>query len=803
MTVIGLVDSPEASGLNDSWIETPIRKASSVPFEGQLARGGRCSADRLVIAVKGIGTVRDACVFGGDGMVRLARYQSSIGSTLYAVAFRSEGTFTPVQGLCEDMGECAYSSLHDTLIMQKRVSPLWFGHVFVKDFTSYLKRDTEGSDLYRFTYTGGGQLVEVPTRVFATGAVSVSSNGRWVLVELHEYGFIRVDMQTLQFRRVAAPGATYGVGNDPAFELAISDDGRHIAVVGFRAGISVYEIDETCGDILEVIFSPHYIPVSEGCKQASIDRYALFQGFISAHEPRFTRDAAGLALYVETNHGVEYAFLASEPTVGFEATRYLALGDSFVSGEGEIDDTFYLPETNTSVNRCHVSSRAYPYLIGVRWGKETTNAACSGSRIQDVVDASKKQTGSLPGFISIGVGGNDADLMGKLKTCLGIGTCEWALPDRRIASLQEIRALLPRLIAMIDEMKRTFAGTTVLLIGYPTVINERADASCPAPLSALLNQTERDYVSEAVKYLNKVLREAANYTGTYFVDVENALVSERLCDATEAAMNGIRYGDDIAPIPFLQTIKLVGAESFHPTPRGHELIAATIAQKVSNSGGLPDCECTFNEKRLLPTEYWSAYVEAKWLDVQQARGDFLRASATEPFEVLPFSLPAATFAKNTSVSIEIHSTPRILGEYQAGNDGSLEGSFTIPDLMRGYHTVHVYGKSPSGQALDLYQVLYVGRPEFSGVSSIEEKRSLGSPSSRTKARSLTGNIKTKNAILGSKHQAPLKKESAKSEPMPESPLSAGLFIGGGVILVGVTIGAILMKMRPRVPGRGG
>ena len=61
---------------------------------------------------------------------------------------------------------------------------------------------------------------------------------------------------------------------------------------------------------------------------------------------------------------------------------YLAMGDSYSSGEGDIENgfsEFYIKNTG-SPKDCHLSSRSYPYILAKRQNiKGVQSVACSGA----------------------------------------------------------------------------------------------------------------------------------------------------------------------------------------------------------------------------------------------------------------------------------------------------------------------------------------------------------------------------------------------------------------------------------------
>jgi lysophospholipase L1-like esterase len=137
--------------------------------------------------------------------------------------------------------------------------------------------------------------------------------------------------------------------------------------------------------------------------------------------------AAGLlaaaTAVVTGGHGVAGA--ATSPT-------YVALGDSFSSGEGS---TPYESGTDTSSNTCHRSTQAYGSLLAVADGYSTnalpsTNfafAACSGAVTNDLFSANHENTGEPPQLSALGpatqkvtltIGGNDLGFGNVLSACL-------------------------------------------------------------------------------------------------------------------------------------------------------------------------------------------------------------------------------------------------------------------------------------------------------------------------------------------------------------------------------------------------
>jgi len=682
-----------------------------------------CHEQLRLIAVRGWAQPKEACVYGGGGGVQVARYEGAQGD-LYAVAFPLDEMFSSLRNPCAGYVTCYYSQPHDRLITVAGGSSFQV-HIY-SNFSKALQRHSGLDPFYDVSTSLPYVTLMRGSQPLKAKATTLAPSGDWAAIEVIEYGFIRLNLSTLEYKRVIAPGATYGNGFNPAFELAITSDGSHIAVAGFRAGIDIYDIDAQCGDTLTdestVLFSQYVYP----CPSNKVPVGQLFPGFITAYTPYFvtggTRlmteivtSSAGPQIVTRTLLGVDGEWLGV-------SDGYSALGDSFTSGEGETSDNFYLTGTNTPQNHCHVSIRSYPYLAGNYWGLSTTNYACSGARIDDVLlsqlPAVQGASSDHPGYITVGVGGNDLALMDKLKTCLGPGECEWISPEKREATAREIKALFPRLTNLIKEIRVAHPLSSIAVVGYPRVINTAANAQCGVTVGMLLSSEEREYMDQSIHYLNRVLRAAANQSKAPYVDIENALVGERLCDPSSSAMNSLRFGDDIAPLPALGAVKVIGAESFHPTPRGHQLIATAITNFYSAAPTGCDA-CEFSAAMLEPPAYWNRGTVSTG-DGQTTNGDqstpsFIQRAArflsqlSAPIGArLTINVPAGFLQPGSRGSIELHSSPQALTEVEASTDGSLQAEVTLPSSEVGYHTVHVLGVSSGGDPLDLYQVIAVG-----------------------------------------------------------------------------------------------
>lgn len=814
--LIGLL--PHATFASRSpWLTDTIVKVSEIPTAATYGDVVTCGGRMGLIVVFGETASKQACVFGSMDGPRVARYRAEGNQYSYGVAYPSDSTFLTVKGLCTGRDRCIYGQEEDTFLVQVPTeSGGGYGYEIMKDFSKRLVWSISGGEKQ---YQLKDSDTQSPKRLIndrmATGAAVVSSTGRWAVIELIGHGIIRFDMKTSEHRRFATRDSLPANATFQP-ELAISGDGSLMLVNGYSFGPSLYEVANGCGDIVTDNSTGYFASGTIGCNGLPIDFYAEHLEVLKTHWPRFSPDSKKILFDVQkgTKFFVTTFGLRTDDSA---EPYYVAFGDSFTSGEGELSDAFYISSTNTAANRCHVSIRSYPYLLGRLWNTLASSFACSGSVISGVRDAMRvfnaKENLLTPTVVSLGIGGNDVDFMGKLKSCIAPGTCEWAKLEKRKATALEIRSLLTREIDLIKETQLNFPSAPLFLVGYPDVINDQPNASCSPLVGTLLNNSERRYMSESIKYLNKVLRAAAYYTKIKFVDIEGAYFGERLCDTEESAMNGIRYGDDMAPIPLLGNFKLIGAESFHPTPRGHQLSAAVINSELQTFWASPTCisSCVFSNSQLDMPEYWLEGADLLGSPLRQLFMTFLNGDAFTSNLPADFYFPAGIFAPNSNVKVELHSEVYELGEYTVGADGVLSGKFIFPPDKSGYHTVHVYGQSPSGEQLNIYQTIYLDTKTNSQVQSrafLDDENTnrvvLGIrdtvtaplveiPTVSISTQGVLGSATTLSTKGFASDTSTKPPPSKKDEALP--PKYDSYFIYGGLIVLGIGIYLIIQRSK--------
>lgn len=277
--------------------------------------------------------------------------------------------------------------------------------------------------------------------------------------------------------------------------------------------------------------------------------------------------------------------LADAGTPGAGQSNLLALGDSYMSGEGAAT---FVTGTDDNHDQCRRAPTAYAVLsVGPRKPFDhITFFACSGARTYNVMSRSAdpgaaKQNGEpgtqvdqvkalgllyRPKLVIVSVGGNDAGFSTVGQTCLAPGNCDTqrALFER---NLPRVRAAL---LSAYASIRAAVPGTPVVAVPYPKPLG--GEKRCN---EIALSSSERSFISEFVAELDATVKSAAQQAGFYYMDtMQNALADRhlQLCDPANHHHPGINFvalesigglaDQRFNPVNWLHN-------SLHPNERGH------------------------------------------------------------------------------------------------------------------------------------------------------------------------------------------------------------------------------------------
>jgi hypothetical protein len=753
--MIWLSDVAEANE-SPSWVSGPASMTRSVP--AYVQGNGECAGYSQQREIQELGEFARVC-FSGDDRMRFG-YFSTGGPYSGAVQFPMSDEVHVLEGVCAGVA-CHYTAENDMLVTLQPVAQGYRGVVVYLRASERVSRvqSAGGSARYIFDSTSPDYAVRNKEGQFmATPTLAVSQNGKWIAVELRNAGTAVINTDTFTLRQVITDGYAYGYGMNPSEQLAISNDGDAVAVMGENAGFRVIEKVEGCGQ--ELSGNGAAQPLMFQCPSSDLAIASHFPNFHSAIQPRFFGKGQQLEVVVRNwvDPSRRVTFLASGAEV-VPRLKLLTLGDSFTSGEGETSKDKYRFGTNEGHDTCHVSDRSYPVLVANAIGYSSDSAktvACAGATTRDIIGSRGDywgQGGRLgergmnlspaernstqedatysfqpgrtlqsafiekysPEKLIIGIGGNDAGLMGKLSACAMPGTCEWATSAGLRATASEIRRLYPTLGALFSYTKNTLPETQVYVVGYPRVIN--ATGQCDLVTATLFDSTERIFIQKSIEYLNQIIRAAANDAGFTYLDIENSMDGKQLCNGEQStAMNGLVVGGDISIIESLPMAKVIGSESFHPTPIGHDLVASTILAQQPGLNPTTACvvdpmSCGGTFVSTEPPVYWGLATNE---NILAYASNFATQPADDQYQVA-IDIPDGTLAPGSAATIIVRSEEVLLDSVTMNAKGGYVGGVVIPsNIQHGFHTMHFIGQNRAGAEVDMYQVVSVGVNQTEG-----------------------------------------------------------------------------------------
>ena len=567
--------------------------------------------------------------------------------------------------------------------------------------------------------------------------VTVSENGRYVIAYVDNKGYVKIDLD----RRTVTKILDRVVPSDKPYVThwnhvgGVSSEGRYVVVGDFQNDATLLVDTENCGDE----FGRGFVaPMKSSCRTLDLEKLAEqktgknFNGF---SKKTFLKDGSLTLESSDVSSGAKMRLTLQKYGHVEPALYYLALGDSYSSGEGDIDkksdgSSYYIAGTEQD-GQCHVSSRSYPYLLRDYWkipGNKMASVACSGAWVtkdyvgnvigydgqhhelrnvgieaarqirNDALDAFKQGIVPQiefvkkykPKIITLTGGGNDVGFSDIIDYCASpIGnlpaseTCGYASsPEMRSMLWDAIHSQYEYSIMLIDEIHKASPDTSVYVIGYPIFIKERP-MYCSLN-TALLDSDEITMINDATREMNRTLKAAADKTGVRYVDIGDALDGGKLCEGSEY-VTGVTdsYGD-----------RHRFDQSFHPNALGHEKIAEIIKREVGSDPYLSShtSPVTLEQIKTGTPTYPAVLI------VNPTVGTEGRMKIKISGGFLPGSV----------VQLSAFSSPTYLGAIAIDQEGVGEMNVDIiSKLKSGRHLLVAEGDSKDGGRLRLYQYFIV------------------------------------------------------------------------------------------------
>lgn len=722
-----------------------------------------------------------------DGEAALQRVCSTSGGSIRfgmtdygvpLVSFGYDKKMYKLLGFCSGHKNCLYLPNTDTLISLQSTSTRIYRQLKVyKNFSSnLLKRTNENGTHFEYIpkdynadFTFTGSLANPVAVGWAYDSVGASENERWLAFEARGKGMMRLDLNNYNLTRFSTLRYSYEYGPYPWTDYVISNDGSQIIQMGDNTPAIAFNLSEACGDSPTDQQIDDIMNLANQCPSRHLNEFigTKVDQFRYGTNPEFLDSSGGsLKFYAKTTNDSNNVWVTlNAPNYNPPGSQldYLALGDSYSSGEGDTETSetgqkYYLAGTDVEGDyangipreKCHQSWRAYPFLLSDYYNidpERFETVACSGAligdisgtesyegqargggtdggspRLQGITNTIQFQEDSLeefipgrvrqlefvevykPNSITVTMGGNDVGFGGKINDCVnpitGQGTCKWANTNKSLLGKQ-INGEFNDLVSLYGQLKRKSSlGVKVHVVGYPQIITDNDSVVCGANTGAL-NKDERVMISSSIEYMNDVIEAAAGKAGVNYIDIENSLLGSRLCEAPHPSVTGIAgFGSQ---------------ESFHPNHVGNALIAEAIKRQLGSESLLTHTHCpTYSQGDFCPDPnaspppihpYFSSAMSG---DTKQSRNVDLTKQTVAKNSPHNVKLGAFTLQPGSTASITLHSDPVSLGTVNIPDEGNINTAITIPEnIPVGYHTIVVSGKTFSGEPIELTQTILV------------------------------------------------------------------------------------------------
>lgn len=593
------------------------------------------------------------------------------------------------------------------------------------------KQLTSAADI-NITAPDGQRLIINPQ------SLAFSDGGSWLVAESYSGSFVRINLASLDIKPFAH---SYGSQGSPALlksRVAVSSNGRYVAIYNEDAAqFKVYDL-ETCSGTTH-----NLIPLN--CKSHDYQSFikSKIAGLSSVRHVRFINETL-LSFEAQTSSTTESGIYEFAPRDTIDSMiDYLGLGDSYTSGEGAYD---YRSGTDQSDNMCHLSSRSYPMLLARDLFSQTGghSVACSGAVINDIAstnmsyrgqvkagakyeDLQKTQSALLdtvmtnfipgyvaqnrflaqyqPGITTVSVGGDDIGFGDILQKCvtphmgrhISDGDCYNTFEDRKeVTNL--VDRTKPKWVALFKQLQVQSPVTKLYAIGYPSVGNDQGNCAT----DVLLSKNELEFAEELIDYLNRAIAESAKKANVTYVDISDALLGHRLCETRsyDVAVNGLTSGKDAGVFG----INILGKESYHPNALGQDLIEQAILKQTHNL-------TTASVIKL--GSLGSKILEAPKIGrtLYSVIPQHVTSTLIRPARVASISVEGAQNGLKTNSLYQIKIggvSGAVIGE--ATTDQYADLTVTLmapPNLSPGGSTIDIVGTNQTDQPIDITQPIYI------------------------------------------------------------------------------------------------
>ena len=258
---------------------------------------------------------------------------------------------------------------------------------------------------------------------------------------------------------------------------------------------------------------------------------------------------------------------------------YIALGDSYTSGP-------LIPMQHGDPIDCGRSDHNYPSLVAAAFKPETfIDVSCGSAQTKDMTHP---QTGLPAGgtnppqfdalrpdatLVTVGIGGNDAGLVGVAEECAQLGAtdpngtaCRDHYAPGGVDSVDaKIEAARPKIDAVLQGIHEGSPKARVAIVGYPDVL-PRDGTNCYPTVP--LSPDDVQYIDGLIVRINKMIAEEAAKNEAEFVDTYDDSIGHDVCKLPPD-----RWFEGLAPTE--------PAYPLHPNAKGEATMASSAIAVLS------------------------------------------------------------------------------------------------------------------------------------------------------------------------------------------------------------------------------
>ncbi|MBU0479443.1 SGNH/GDSL hydrolase family protein [bacterium] len=382
--------------------------------------------------------------------------------------------------------------------------------------------------------------------------------------------------------RVEVPPGSVSAGT--SIRIIVGGSGPQIEPEGIQLAGDVVTFETVSGALTgDVTVEVPFDPARVGGGPGEVDVFAVVYtdelGWIPALGEADWEDRV---VRVRTDHFSTWQVLWSRATlpVGAElqptpdemSRQYVALGDSFSSGEGV--EPFHLDSSIPLVDECHRSTSAYPELLASALDLSMVTRACSGATISNVSRGGKWREAAQVKWLSddtqivtVTVGGNDVPFEQVILTCLFSDCISPARSAWRRDIEANVEGVENRLEELLSKISSRAPNARVYIMGYPHMFPRRSERACLIEF----NPNEREWFWRLTETLNDRISSASRRSGVIYVPPPDDFAGHEACGSQGSWFNGLIVSPDKYRY------------SLHPTGPGHEAMAEAFADATRSS----------------------------------------------------------------------------------------------------------------------------------------------------------------------------------------------------------------------------